>query len=170
MIDTDSPLTEQLLKLTPGGRLQQGHNLKLRSRQPEVHSNISSIYKQLLQYLNGRHDQRKQNGSNLPAAGCTCPLDVDSNLGKFTQAVIKITLIILGLWVTFAAMPLYRRVYLLVSGNLEIYIKLGTLPGHRLDYVFSATEELDIANVSGVISCKATLMCPSWQQSAVVDV
>ena len=74
---------------------------------------------------------------------------------------------------TFAAMPLYRRVYLslikgrstcdvylLVSGNLEFYIKLGTLPGHRLDYVFSATEELDIAKVSGVFSCKATLNVP----------
>ena len=95
MIDTDSPLAEQLLKLTQGGILRHGHNLKLRSRRPEVHFNMSSIYQQLLQYLNGRHDQRKQNVSNLPAAGCTCLLDVDSYKGKFTQAV-KITLIILG--------------------------------------------------------------------------
>ena len=135
MIDTDWPLAEQLLKLTPGARLRHGHNLKLRSRQPEVHTYMSSIYQQLLQYLNGRHDQRKRNVSNLPAAQCTCSLDVDSYQGKFTQAVIKITLIILGLWVTFAAMPLYRRVYqslikgrstcdvyLLVSGNLKFYI------------------------------------------------
>ena len=89
MIDTDSPLAEKLLKLTPGGRLRHGNNLKLRSRRPELHSNMSSIYKQLLQYLNGRHDQRKQNVSNLPAAGCTCSLDVDSYQGKFTLAVIK---------------------------------------------------------------------------------
>ena len=39
-------------------------------------------------------------------------------------------------------------------------MKLGTLPGHRLDYVLSATEQLDIANVSAVISCKATLNVP----------
>ena len=69
MINTDSPLAEQLLKSTPGGRLRHGHNLKLRSRWPEVHSNMSSIYEQLLQYLNGHPDQRKQNVSNLPAAG-----------------------------------------------------------------------------------------------------
>ena len=139
MIDTDSPLAEQLLKSTPGGRLRHGHNLKHHSRRPEVHSNMSSIYQQLLQYLNGRHEQRKQNVSNLPAAGCTCLLDVHSYKGKFTQAVIKITLIFLGVWLTYAAMPLYRRVYqslikgrstcdvyLLVSGNLEFHMKLGT--------------------------------------------
>ena len=111
--------------------------------------------------------------SNLPAAGCTCSFDVDSSQGKFTQAVIKITLIILGLWVTSAVMPLYKRVYkslmkghstcdvsLLVSDSLELYIKLGTLPGYRLDYVFSATEKLVIPNVPGVFSCKVTLNVP----------
>ena len=78
MIDTESPLAEQLLKSIPGGRLRHGHNLKLCSPRLGLHSNMSSIYKQLLQYLNGRHDQRKQNVSNLPAAGCTCSFDVDS--------------------------------------------------------------------------------------------
>ena len=152
MIDTESPLAEQLLKLTPGGRLQHGHNLTLPSRRPELHSNMSSIYKQLLEYLKGRHEQIQQNVINLPTAECTCSFDVVSSQEKFTQAVIKKNLVILGLWMTFAAFPLYKKVYqslikgcstcdvyLLVSGSLEFYIKLGTLPGHRLDYVFSAT-------------------------------
>ena len=51
-------------------------------------------------------------------------------------------------------------VYLLVSGSFEFVIKLGTLPGHRLDYVFSATEELCTTNASGLLSCKVTLNVP----------
>ena len=51
-------------------------------------------------------------------------------------------------------------VYLLVSGSFELFIKQGTLPGPRLDYVFSATEELCISNASGMFSCKVTLNVP----------
>ena len=105
-----------------------------------------------------------------------CACDMDSHQGNnLTLAVIKITLVILGLWATSAALPLYKGVsrsllkgcstcdiYLFVSGSLEFYIKLDTLPGHKLDYEFSATDldEVCISNASGLFSCKVTLNVP----------
>ena len=98
---------------------------------------------------------------------------MDSHQGNLTIAVIKITLVILGLWATSAALPLYKGVYrslmngrstcdvyLLVSGSFEFFIKPGLLPGQGLDYVFYATEELCISNTSGLLSCKVTLNVP----------
>ena len=49
---------------------------------------------------------------------------------------------------------------MLVSGSFEFLLKLGTLPGHRLDYVFSATEALRITDASGLLSCTVTLNAP----------
>ena len=51
-------------------------------------------------------------------------------------------------------------VYLMVSGSFEFFIRLGTMPGHRLDYVISATAELCISNASGLFSCKVSLSVP----------
>ena len=167
-LDTDS--TFELLKSTPGGRLRHGHNLKLRGHGPRLHSNMSRSYKRLLNYMNNGHQvQRPHNTSNLPNVKCTCSFGADTYHGHF----IKMTLVFIGLWVIWAAMPLYKGiyrsvikrrstcdVYLLVSGTLEFYIKMGTLAGHRLDYVFSSTDEICISKVSGVISCKATLNVP----------
>ena len=91
---------------------------------------------------------------------------MDGHQGDLNVVVIKITLVILGLWAISAGAPLYKGVYrslkkgcrtcdvyLLVSGSFEFLLKLGTLHGHRLDYVFSATEALRITDASGLLSC-----------------
>ena len=44
-----------------------------------------------------------------------------------------------------------------MSGSFEILIKLGKVPGHRLDYVFSAKDKLRVINASGLFSWKVTL-------------
>ena len=151
---------------TPSGRLGHDYRLNLGGCQPRLHSNMSSSYKQLLSYPSyGRQGHLPKNMSDVPK--CTC--DIHSHQGNLTLAVIKITLVILGLWATSAGLPLYKGVYrslikgrstcdvyMLVSGSFEFFIKLGTLPRHRLDYVFSATEELRITNASGLFSCKVT--------------
>ena len=50
---------------------------------------------------------------------------------------------------------------LLVGVRLfEFLLKLGNLPGHRLDYVFSATEGLRITDASGLVSCTVHLNTP----------
>ena len=51
-------------------------------------------------------------------------------------------------------------VYLLVSGSFELLIRLGAVPGHRLDYEFSATDKLLIENASRLFSWKVTLNVP----------
>ena len=69
--------------------------------------------------------------------------------------------------------PLYKGIYrtlmkrrstcvvhLLVSGSFEFLIKLGAVPGHRLDYQFSATDKLRIENASVLFSWKVTLNVP----------
>ena len=47
-----------------------------------------------------------------------------------------------------------------MSGSFEFLLKLGNLPGHRLDYVFSATEALRITDASGLLSCTVHLNAP----------
>ena len=98
---------------------------------------------------------------------------MNSHQGDLNGAIIKITLVILGLLAISAGAPLYKAVYrslkkgcrtcdiyLLVSGPFEFLLKLGTLPGHRLDYVFSTTETLRITDASGLLSCTVTLNVP----------
>ena len=110
LTDTEFPLSEQLLKSTPGGRSRHGHNLNIHSSWSRVHSNMPSCYNQLLNYLsNGRQGHRQNNTSNL--LECTCTWNMDSHKGKLTLAVIKITLSILELWVISAVLPLCKGVY-----------------------------------------------------------
>ena len=103
----------------------------------------------------------------------TCLQTCQSAHVIITLAVIKITIVILELWAISAGSPLYEGVYkslmkgcstcdvyLLVTGSFEFFINLGTLPGHRLDYEFLATEELHVINASGLFSCKVTLNVP----------
>ena len=47
-----------------------------------------------------------------------------------------------------------------MSGSFKILIKLGTVPGHRLDFVFSAKDKLRVINASGLFSWKVTLNVP----------
>ena len=47
-----------------------------------------------------------------------------------------------------------------MSGSFEFLLKLGNLPGHRLDYVFSATEGLRITDAYGLVSCTVHLSTP----------
>ena len=98
---------------------------------------------------------------------------MDGHQGDLNVAVMKITLVILGLWAISAGAPLYKGVYrslkkgcrtcdvyLLVSRSFEFLLKLGNLPGHRLNYVFSATEGLRITDASGLLSCTVHFNMP----------
>ena len=138
LIDTNICLGEELLEPTPGGRLRHGHRLNLGGRRPRLHTNTSRSYKQLLSYFsNGLQGHLPKNMSDVPK--CTCVMD--SHQGDLSGAVIKITIVILGLWAISVGSPLYKgvyrslmkgcrtcNVYLLVSGSFEFLLKLGTLP------------------------------------------
>ena len=103
---------------------------------------------------------------------CTC--DTNSCQGDLTIAVTRTTVVILVLLAISTGWPLYKGVYrtllkrrstcvvyLLVSGSFEILInKLGTVPGNRLDYEFSAKDKLSVINASGLFSWKVTLIVP----------
>ena len=142
---TNIPIGEELLEPTPCGRLRHGHRLNRRGRRPRLHTNTSRSYKQLLSYFSDGLQ------GHLPKNTPKCTCFMDGHQGDLNAAVIKITLVILGLWAISAGAPLYKGVYrslkkgcrtcdvyLLVSGSFEFLLKLGTLPGHRLDYVFPA--------------------------------
>ena len=164
------PNCHELLEPTPGGRLRHGHRLNRGGPRPRLHTNTSRSYKQLLSYVsNGLQGHLAKNTSDVPKCSCV----MDSHQGDLYGAVVKITLVILVLWAISAGAPLYKGVYrslmkgcrtcdvyLLVSGSFEFLLKLGTLPGHRLDYVFSATETLRITDASGLLSCTVTLNAP----------
>ena len=92
---TNIPIGEELLEPTPGGRLRHGHRLNRGGRRPRLHTNTSRSYKQLLSYVsNGLQGHLPKNTSDVPK--CTCVMD--SHQGDLNEAVIKITLVILGLW------------------------------------------------------------------------
>ena len=147
---TNIPIGDELLETNTGGRLRHGHRLNRAGRRPRLHTNTSRSYKQLLSYVsNGLQGHLPKNTSDVPKCSCV----MDGHEGDLNVAVLKITLVILGLWAISAGSPLYKGVYrslkkgcrtcdvyLLVSGSFEFLLKLGNLPGHRLDYVFSATE------------------------------
>ena len=167
---TNIPIGEELLEPTTGGRLRHGHRLNRAGRRPRLHTNTSRSYKQLLSYVRkGLQGHLPKNTSDVPKCSCV----MDGHQGDLNVAVLKITLVILGLWAISAGAPLYKGVYrslkkgcrtcdvyLLVSGSFEFLLKLGNLPGHRLDYVFSATEGLRITDASGLVSCTVHLNTP----------
>ena len=167
---TNIPIGDELLETNTGGRLRHGHRLNRAGRRPRLHTNTSRSYKQLLSYVsNGLQGHLPKNTSDVPKCSCV----MDGHQGDLNVAVLKITLVILGLWAISAGSPLYKGVYrswkkgcrtcdvyLLVSGSFEFLLKLGNLPGHRLDYVFSATEGLRITDASGLVSCTVHLNTP----------
>ena len=134
-----------------------------------MHSSMSSSYKQLLNYLKyGHQGQPQKNVSNLPV--CICSFDVDGYQGNLALIVIKITLVILGLWTTSAGMPLNNGIFrsltvhvtctCLCHALLILFIKLGSSPGHRLDYVSFFTKKLWTSRVSVVFCYNVTLNVP----------
>ena len=167
---TNIPIGDELLETNTGGRLRHGHRLNRAGRRPRLHTNTSRSYKQLLSYVsNGLQGHLPKNTSDVPKCSCV----MDGQEGDLNVAVLKITLVILGLWAISAGSPLYKGVYrslkkgcrtcdvyLLVSGSFEFLLKLGNLPGHRLDYVFSATEGLRITDAYGLVSCTVHLSTP----------
>ena len=167
---TNIPIGDELLETNTGGRLRHGHRLNRAGRRPRLHTNTSRSYKQLLSYVsNGLQGHLPKNTSDVPKCSCV----MDGHEGDLNVAVLKITLVILGLWAISAGSPLYKGVYrslkkgcrtcdvyLLVSGSFEFLLKLGNLPGHRLDYVFSATEGLRITDAYGLVSCTVHLSTP----------
>ena len=127
---------------------------------------MSNSDKQLLSYLRNEPPGHLPKNTSEDVTKCTC--DTDTGQGFTT-----ITVVILGLWAISAGWPLctgvYRSlmkrrrtcmVYLLVSSFFEFLIKLGAVPGHRLDYEFSATDKLRFENASGLCSWKVTLNVP----------
>ena len=168
LMDTNLPLGEELMEPTPSGRLRHGPRLNLGGRRPRLHNNMSNNYKQLLSYLHNESQGHLPKNMSADVTKCTC--DTDTGQGFTT-----ITIVILGLYMFIWAISagwykgVYRSlmkrrctcvVYLLVSGSFEFLIKLGAVPGHRLDYEYSATDKLRIENASGLISWKVTLNVP----------
>ena len=135
---TNIPIGEELLEPTTGGRLRHGHRLNRAGRRPRLHTDSTPTtrsYKQLLSYVsNGLQGHLPKNTSDVPKCSCV----MDGHQGDLNVAVIKITLVILGLWAISAGAPLYKGVYrslkkgcrtcdvyLLVSGSFEFLLKLG---------------------------------------------
>ena len=124
---TNIPIGEELLEATPGGRLRLGHRLNRGGRRPRL--NTSRSYKQLLSYVsNGLQGNLPKNTSDVPK--CTCVMD--GHQGDLNVAVIKITLVILGLWAISAGTPLSRPIAVIVLYRPDYLIYLygaGTLRG-----------------------------------------
>ena len=126
---TNIPIGDELLETNTGGRLRHGHRLNRAGRRPRLHTNTSRSYKQLLSYVsNGLQGHLPKNTSDVPKCSCV----MDGHEGDLNVAVLKITLVILGLWAISAGSPLYKGVYrslkkgcrtcdiyLLVSGSFE---------------------------------------------------
>ena len=92
---TNIPIGEELLEPTTGGRLRHGHRLNRGSRRPRLHTNTSRSYKQLPSYVsNGLQGHLPKNTSDVPKCSCV----MDGHQGDLNVAVIKITLVILGLY------------------------------------------------------------------------
>ena len=105
---TNIPIGEELLEPTPGGRLRHGHRLNRGGGRPRLHTNTSRSYKQLLNYVsNGLQGHLLKNTSDVPKCSCV----MDGHQGDLNVAVIKITLVILGLWAISVGAPLYKGVY-----------------------------------------------------------
>ena len=105
---TNIPIGEELLEPTTGGRLRHGHRLNRGGRRPRLHTNTLRSYKQLLSYVsNGLQGHLPKNTSDVPKCSCV----MDGHQGDLNVAVIKITLVILGLWAISAGAPLYKGVY-----------------------------------------------------------
>ena len=105
---TNIPIGDELLETNTGGRLRHGHRLNRAGRRPRLHTNTSRSYKQLLSYVsNGLQGHLPKNMSDVPKCSCV----MDGHEGDLNVAVLKITLVILGLWAISAGSPLYKGVY-----------------------------------------------------------
>ena len=98
---------DELLETNTGGRLRHGHRLNRAGRRPRLHTNTSRSYKQLLSYVsNGLQGHLPKNTSDVPKCSCV----MDGHEGDLNVAVLKITLVILGLW-AISAGSLCTRVF-----------------------------------------------------------
>ena len=105
---TNIPIGEELLEPTTSGRLRHSHRLNRAGRRPRLHTNTLRSYKQLLSYVsNGLQGHLPKNTSDMPKCSCV----MDGHQGDLNVAVLKITLVILGLWAISAGAPLYKGVY-----------------------------------------------------------
>ena len=99
---TNIPIGDELLETNTGGRLRHGHRLNRAGRRPRLHTNTSRSYKQLLSYVsNGLQGHLPKNTSDVPKCSCV----MDGHEGDLNVAVLKITLVILGLWAISAGSP-----------------------------------------------------------------